>query len=127
MRSHARGFGVRSHARGFGVRNLARGFGVRNHAWGALKKRAQINSVSGSNIFYGCQKLKEIHVGRIEDIKSFKHDNNPFTASFDLYVGGTLYNTDITIQKECKSAVEIDWIIFCKSIRRRKSVCYCFY
>lgn len=82
------------------------------------KGLGQINSVSGSNIFYGCQKLKEIHVGRIEDIKSFKHDNNPFTASFDLYVGGTLYNTDITIQKECKSAVEIDWIIFCKSIRK---------
>ena len=51
VRSHARGFGVRSHARGFGVRNLARGFGVRNHAWGALKKRAQINSVSDLPLF----------------------------------------------------------------------------
>lgn len=82
------------------------------------KGLGQTNLWSGSNIFYDCQKLKEIHVDRIEDIKNFKHDNNPFTASFDLYVGETLYNTDITIQKECESAVELDWIIFCKSIRK---------
>ena len=73
--------------------------------------------MSGSSIFYGCPKLTEIYVDSIEDIRNFKHDNNPFTTSFDLYVGGVLFDKDVTIQKEATSAVELDWILFCGSIR----------
>lgn len=81
------------------------------------KGLGQTDSMSGSYIFYGCPKLTEIYVDSIEDIRNFKHDNNPFTTSFDLYVGGVLFDKDVTIQKEVTSAVELDWIIFCKSIR----------
>lgn len=81
------------------------------------KGLGQTDSMSGSSIFYDCPKLTEIYVDSIEDIRSFKHDINPFTTSFDLYVGGVLFDKDITIQKEVISAVELDWIIFCKSIR----------
>lgn len=81
------------------------------------KGLGQPDSMSGSYIFYGCPKLTEIYVDSIEYIRNFKHDNNPFTTSFDLYVGGVLFDKDVTIQKEVTSAVELDWIIFCKSIR----------
>lgn len=81
------------------------------------KGLGQPDSMSGSYIFYGCPKLTEIYVDSIEDIRNFKHDNNPFTTSFDLYVEGVLFDKDVTIQKEVTSAVELDWIIFCKSIR----------
>ena len=81
------------------------------------KGLGQTDSMSGSSIFYGCPKLTEIYVDSIEDIRNFKHDINPFTTSFDLYVGGVLFDKDVTIQKEVTSAVELDWIIFCKSIR----------
>lgn len=81
------------------------------------KGLGQTDSMSGSSIFYGCPKLTEIYVDSIEDIRNFKHDNNPFTTSFDLYVGGVLFDKDITIQKEVTSAVELDWIVFCRSIR----------
>lgn len=81
------------------------------------KGLGQTDSMSGSFIFYGCPKLTEIYVDSIEDIRNFKHDNNPFTTSFDLYVEGVLFDKDVTIQKEVTSAVELDWIIFCKSIR----------
>lgn len=81
------------------------------------KGLGQTDSMSGSSIFYGCPKLTEIYVDSIEDIRNFKHDINPFTTSFDLYVGGVLFDKDITIQKEVTSAVELDWIVFCRSIR----------
>ena len=81
------------------------------------KGLGQKGSISGSSIFYGCQKLTEIYVDHIDDIRNFKHDNNPFTMSFDLYVGNVLFDKDITIQKEVASAVELDWIVFCRSIR----------
>ena len=81
------------------------------------KGLGQTDSMSGSYIFYGCPKLTEIYVDSIEDIRNFKHDNNPFTTSFDLYVGGVLFDKDVTIQKELTSAVELDWIVFCRSIR----------
>lgn len=81
------------------------------------KGLGQTDSMSGSSIFYGCPKLTEIYADSIEDIRNFKHDINPFTTSFDLYVGGVLFDKDVTIQKEVTSAVELDWIIFCKSIR----------
>lgn len=81
------------------------------------KGMGQEDSISGSFIFYDCPKLTEIHVDSIEDIRNFKHDINPFTTSFDLYVGGVLFDKDITIQKEVTSAVELDWIVFCRSIR----------
>ena len=81
------------------------------------KGLGQPDSMSGSYIFYGCPKLTEIYVDSIEDIRNFKHDNNPFTTSFDLYVGGVLFDKDVTIQKELTSAVELDWIVFCRSIR----------
>lgn len=77
----------------------------------------QEDSASGSFIFYGCQKLTEIYVDSIEDIRNFKHDNNPFTTSFDLYAGGVLFDKDVTIQKEVTSAGGLDWIVFCRSIR----------
>lgn len=75
------------------------------------------DSISGSSIFYGCPKLTEIYVDSIEDIRNFKHDINPFTTSFDLYVGGVLFDKDVTIQKEAAHSVELDWILFCKSVR----------
>ena len=81
------------------------------------KGLGQKGSISGSSIFYGCPKLTEIYVDSIEDIRNFKHDINPFTTSFDLYVGGVLFDKDVTIQKEATSAVELDWIVFCRSIR----------
>ena len=81
------------------------------------KGLGQPDSMSGSSIFYDCPKLTEIYVDSIEDIRNFKHDVNPFTTSFDLYVGGVLFDKDITIQKEVTSAVELDWIVFCRSIR----------
>lgn len=81
------------------------------------KGMGQEDSSSGSFIFYDCPKLMEIYVDSIEDIRNFKHDNNPFTTSFDLYVGGVLFDKDVTIQKELTSAVELDWIVFCRSIR----------
>ena len=81
------------------------------------KGLGQPDSMSGSFIFYGCPKLTEIYVDSIEDIRNFKHDNNPFTTSFDLYVEGVLFDKDVTIQKELTSAVELDWIVFCRSIR----------
>lgn len=81
------------------------------------KGLGQTDSMSGSSIFYGCPKLTEIYVDSIEVIRNFKHDINPFTTSFDLYVGGVLFDKDITIQKEVISAVELDWIVFCRSIR----------
>ena len=81
------------------------------------KDLGQTDSMSGSSIFYGCPKLTEIYVDSIEDIRNFKHDNNPFTTSFDLYVGGVLFDKDVTIQKEATSGVELDWILFCGSIR----------
>ena len=81
------------------------------------KGLGQPDSVSGSYIFYGCPKLTEIYVDSIEYIRNFEHDNNPFTTSFDLYVGGVLFDKDVTIQKELTSAVELDWIVFCRSIR----------
>ena len=81
------------------------------------KGLGQPDSMSGSSIFYDCPKLTEIYVDSIEDIRNFKHDINPFTTSFDLYVGGVLFDKDITIQKEVTSAVELDWIVFCRSIR----------
>ena len=81
------------------------------------KGLGQTDSMSGSSIFYGCPKLTEIYVDSIEYIRNFKHDNNPFTTSFDLYVGGVLFDKDVTIQKEVTSAVELDWIVFCRSIR----------
>ena len=81
------------------------------------KGLGQTDSMSGSSIFYGCPKLTEIYVDSIEDIRNFKHDINPFTTLFDLYVGGVLFDKDITIQKEVTSAVELDWIVFCRSIR----------
>lgn len=77
----------------------------------------QKDSISGSSIFYDCPKLTEIYVDDINVIKNFKHDINPFTTLFDLYVGGELFDKDVTIQKDVTSAVELDWIIFCKSIR----------
>ena len=81
------------------------------------KGLGQTDSMSGSSIFYGCPKLTEIYVDSIEDIRNFKHDNNPFTTSFDLYVGGILFDKDVTIQKEAAYSVELDWILFCGSIR----------
>ena len=81
------------------------------------KGLGQPDSMSGSYIFYGCPKLTEIYVDSIEYIRNFKHDNNPFTTSFDLYVGGVLFDKDVTIQKEAEYSVELDWILFCKSIR----------
>lgn len=81
------------------------------------KGLGQTDSMSGSSIFYGCPKLTEIYVDSIEDIRNFKHDNNPFTTSFDLYVGGVLFDKDVTIQKEAAYSVELDWILFCKSVR----------
>lgn len=81
------------------------------------KGLGQPDSMSGSYIFYGCPKLTEIYVDSIEDIRNFKHDNNPFTTSFDLYVGGVLFDKDVTIQKEAEDSVELDWILFCKSVR----------
>lgn len=81
------------------------------------KGLGQPDSMSGSSIFYGCPKLTEIYVDSIEDIRNFKHDNNPFTTSFDLYVGGVLFDKDVTIQKEAAYSVELDWILFCKSVR----------
>ena len=81
------------------------------------KGLGQPDSMSGSSIFYDCPKLTEIYVDSIEYIRNFKHDNNPFTTSFDLYVGGVLFDKDVTIQKEATSAVELDWILFCGSIR----------
>ena len=81
------------------------------------KGLGQPDSMSGSSIFYGCPKLTEIYVDSIEYIRNFKHDNNPFTTSFDLYVGGVLFDKDVTIQKEAECSVELDWILFCKSIR----------
>lgn len=81
------------------------------------KGLGQTDSMSGSSIFYGCPKFTEIYVDSIEYIRNFKHDNNPFTTSFDLYVGGVLFDKDVTIQKEVTSAVELDWIVFCRSIR----------
>lgn len=81
------------------------------------KGLGQPDSMSGSYIFYGCPKFTEIYVDSIEYIRNFKHDNNPFTTSFDLYVGGVLFDKDVTIQKELTSAVELDWIVFCRSIR----------
>ena len=81
------------------------------------KGLGQPDSMSGSSIFYGCPKLTEIYVDSIEYIRNFKHDNNPFTTSFDLYVGGVLFDKDVTIQKEAEYSVELDWILFCKSVR----------
>ena len=81
------------------------------------KGLGQTDSTSGSYIFYGCPKLTEIYVDSIEDIRNFNHDNNPFTTSFDLYVGGVLFDKDVTIQKEAADFVELDWILFCKSVR----------
>ena len=81
------------------------------------KGLGQPDSMSGSSIFYDCPKLTEIYVDSIEDIRNFKHDNNPFTTSFDLYVGGVLFDKDVTIQKEATSGVELEWILFCKSVR----------
>ena len=81
------------------------------------KGLGQKGSISGSSIFYGCPKLTEIYVDSIEDIRNFKHDINPFTTSFDLYVGGVLFDKDVTIQKEATSGVKLDWILFCGSIR----------
>lgn len=81
------------------------------------KGLGQTDSMSGSFIFYGCPKFTEIYVDSIEYIRNFKHDNNPFTTSFDLYVGGVLFDKDVTIQKELTSAVGLDWIVFCRSIR----------
>ena len=81
------------------------------------KGLGQTDSMSGSYIFYGCPKLTEIYVDSIEDIRNFNHDNNPFTTSFDLYVGGVLFDKDVTIQKETEDSVELDWILFCKSVR----------
>lgn len=81
------------------------------------KGLGQPDSMSGSYIFYGCPKLTEIYVDSIEYIRNFKHDNNPFTTSFDLYVGGVLFDKDVTIQKEAEYFVELDWILFCKSVR----------
>lgn len=81
------------------------------------KGLGQTDSMSGSFIFYGCPKFTEIYVDSIEYIRNFKHDNNPFTTSFDLYVGGVLFDKDVTIQKELTSAVGLDWIVFCRSIQ----------
>lgn len=81
------------------------------------KGLGQPDSMSGSSIFYDCPKLTEIYVDSIEDIRNFKHDINPFTTSFDLYVGGILFDKDVTIQKEAAYSVEFDWILFCKSVR----------
>ena len=81
------------------------------------KGLGQPDSMSGSSIFYDCPKLTEIYVDSIEDIRNFKHDINPFTTSFDLYVGGILFDKDVTIQKEAAYSVELDWILFCKSVR----------
>ena len=81
------------------------------------KGLGQPDSMSGSSIFYGCPKLTEIYVDSIEYIRNFKHDNNPFTTSFDLYVGGVLFDKDVTIQKEAEYSVGLDWILFCKSVR----------
>lgn len=81
------------------------------------KGLGQTDSMSGSSIFYGCPKFKEIYVDSIEYIRNFKHDNNPFTTSFDLYVGGVLFDKDVTISKEYRSREELDWILFCKSVR----------
>ena len=81
------------------------------------KGLGQPDSTSGSYIFYGCPKLTEIYVDSIEDIRNFNHDNNPFTTSFDLYVGGVLFDKDVTIQKEAEYSVELEWILFCKSVR----------
>lgn len=81
------------------------------------KGLGQPDSTSGSYIFYGCPKLTEIYVDSIEDIRNFDHDNNPFTTSFDLYVGGVLFDKDVTIQKEATSGEKLDWILFCGSIR----------
>ena len=81
------------------------------------KGLGQPDSMSGSSIFYDCPKLTEIYVDSIEDIRNFKHDINPFTTSFDLYVGGILFDKDVTIQKEAACSVELDWILFCKSVR----------
>lgn len=81
------------------------------------KGMGQEDSSSGSFIFYDCPKLMEIYVDSIEDIRNFKHDNNPFTTSFDLYVGNVLFDKDVTISKGYRSCEELDWILFCKSIR----------
>lgn len=81
------------------------------------KGMGQEDSSSGSFIFYGCPNLTEIYVDSIEDIRNFKHDNNPFTTSFDLYVGNVLFDKDVTISKWYRSCEEMDWILFCKSIR----------
>ena len=81
------------------------------------KGLGQKGPLSGSFIFYDCPKLAEIYVDNIEDIRNFDHDNHPFTTSFDLYVGNVMFDKDVTIQKEFKSAVELDWVLFCKSIR----------
>ena len=81
------------------------------------KGLGQEGSISGSSIFYGCPKLTEIYVDSIEAIRNFKHDNNPFTTSFNLYVGGVLFDKDVTISKEYRACGELDWILFCKSIR----------
>ena len=76
------------------------------------KGLGQTDSMSGSSIFYGCPKLTEIYVDSIEYIRNFKHDINPFTTSFDLYVGGILFDKDVTIQKEAAYSEELDWILF---------------
>lgn len=81
------------------------------------KGMGQEDSISGSFIFYDCPKLMEIYVDSIEDIRNFKHDNNPFTTLFDLYVGNVLFDKDVTISKGYRSREELDWILFCKSIR----------
>lgn len=81
------------------------------------KGLGQPDSMSGSSIFYDCPKLTEIYVDSIEYIRNFKHDVNPFTTSFDLYVGGILFDKDVTIQKEAAYSAELDWILFCGSIR----------
>ena len=81
------------------------------------KGLGQKGSLSGSFIFYDCPKLTEIYVDNIEYIRNFKHDNHPFTTSFDLYVGNVMFDKDVTIHKEFKEDVELDWILFCKSVR----------